>query len=61
MVTLADMEGGETFDASMLGQAEEVVEERVADDHVLVFKGFKQSRAVSGPSPGTTLCWTLLF
>lgn len=46
MVTLADMEGGETFDSSMLGQAEEVAEERVADDNVLVFKGFKAAKGV---------------
>lgn len=46
------MEGGETFDASFLGHAEEVVEETVADDDVLLIKGAKSSRAVS---PATTL------
>ncbi len=30
VLTLADMEGNETFDASNLGTADEVVEERVA-------------------------------
>ncbi|KAL2610885.1 hypothetical protein R1flu_022577 [Riccia fluitans] len=47
ILTLADMEGGETFDASFLGNAEEVVEETVADDDVLLIKGPKSSRAVS--------------
>eukprot|EP00850_Spirogloea_muscicola_P000030 SM000001S04432 [mRNA] locus=s1:115832:120078:- [translate_table: standard] len=47
VLTLADMEGGESFDPSFLGMAEEVVEERVADDDVLMIKGLKSSRAVS--------------
>jgi T-complex protein 1 subunit alpha len=47
MLTFADMEGGETFDSSFLGTAEEVVEERVADDDMLVIRGPKNSRAVS--------------
>ncbi|CAI5531787.1 unnamed protein product [Closterium sp. Naga37s-1] len=47
MLTFADMEGGETFDASMLGQAEEVYEERVADDNILIFKGFKAAKAAT--------------
>ncbi len=33
---LADMEGNESFDASLLGSAEEVYEQRVADDAMLV-------------------------
>jgi T-complex protein 1 subunit alpha len=32
VLTLADMEGNESFDASCLGEAEEAVEKRVADD-----------------------------
>jgi hypothetical protein len=32
VLTLADMEGNESFDASCLGEAEEVLEKRVADD-----------------------------
>merc|ERR1711988_1453020 len=39
MITLADMEGNESFDPSMLGTAEEVIEERVADDDHLIIKG----------------------
>jgi T-complex protein 1 subunit alpha len=45
MITLADMEGNETFDASMLGQAEEVLEERICDDDHLVIKGGKTQRS----------------
>lgn len=47
VLTFADMEGGETFDASLLGNADEVVEERVSDDDVILIKGAKSSRAVS--------------
>lgn len=47
IITFADMEGGETFDASLLGNAEEVTEERVSDDDVILIKGAKSSRAVS--------------
>ncbi|XP_076890015.1 T-complex protein 1 subunit alpha [Bidens hawaiensis] len=45
--TFADMEGEETFDASFLGYADEVVEERIADDDVIFIKGTKTSSAVS--------------
>merc|ERR1711865_1208020 len=45
MLTLATIEGDEAFDASNLGQAEEVCEERVGDnDHVFI-KGCSQSKA----------------
>ncbi|KAF8380513.1 hypothetical protein HHK36_028000 [Tetracentron sinense] len=39
--TFADMEGEETFDSSLLGYADEVVEERIADDDVIILKGPK--------------------
>uniref|UniRef100_A0A2P2MH23 T-complex protein 1 subunit alpha n=1 Tax=Rhizophora mucronata TaxID=61149 RepID=A0A2P2MH23_RHIMU len=45
--TFADMEGEETFDSSLLGDAEEVVEERIADDDVIMIKGTKTTSAVS--------------
>ncbi|KAK4476430.1 hypothetical protein RD792_015583 [Penstemon davidsonii] len=45
--TFADMEGEETFDSSFLGHADEVVEERIADDDVIMIKGTKTSSAVS--------------
>ncbi|KAL6183497.1 hypothetical protein ACLB2K_044908 [Fragaria x ananassa] len=45
--TFADMEGEETFDPSLLGSADEVVEERVSDDDVILVKGTKNNSAVS--------------
>ncbi|MBA0628540.1 hypothetical protein Godav_023256 [Gossypium davidsonii] len=45
--TFADMEGEETFDSSLLGFADEVVEERIADDDVVMIKGTKSTSAVS--------------
>lgn len=47
VTSLADMDGEETFEASSLGEAEEVVEETVAGDDVLMIKGCKSSRAVT--------------
>ncbi|CAK9196959.1 unnamed protein product [Sphagnum troendelagicum] len=47
VLTFADIEGGETFGAALLGSAEEVVEERVADDDVMLIKGAKSSRPVA--------------
>lgn len=46
MTTFADMEGEETFDSSFLGHADEVVEERIADDDVILVKGTKNTSAV---------------
>jgi len=45
MITLADMEGNETYTSDMLGQAEEVIEERICDDDHLVIKGGKTQRS----------------
>ena len=39
VLTLANLEGEETFDSSLLGQADEVVQERVCDDELLLIKG----------------------
>ncbi|WIA44237.1 hypothetical protein OEZ86_010546 [Tetradesmus obliquus] len=44
---LADMEGDESFDASSLGEAEEVTETRVADDAMVMISGAKTSRAAT--------------
>lgn len=38
-MTLANLEGEESFDASMLGSAEEVVQERICDDELILVKG----------------------
>ncbi len=56
VLTFADIEGGETFDASLLGSAEEVVEERVSDDDIILIKGAKSSRAVGTLKPDYPLC-----
>merc|ERR1719230_2123242 len=47
MITLADMEGNESFPPEMLGIAEEVIEERIADDDHLIIKGGKTQSACS--------------
>lgn len=39
--TLANLEGEETFEASMLGQAEEVIQERICDDELILIKNTK--------------------
>ena len=36
--SLSNLEGEETFEPSMLGQAEEVVQERVCDDELILIK-----------------------
>lgn len=38
VLTLTNLEGEESFDASMLGQAEEVVQERISDDELVLIK-----------------------
>ncbi|KAK4797619.1 hypothetical protein SAY86_029945 [Trapa natans] len=45
--TFADMEGEETFDSSLLGYADEVVEESISGDDVIMIKGTKTTSAVS--------------
>lgn len=45
--TLADMEGDETFDASSLGQATSVSEERVCDDDIIMVRGAKSTASVT--------------
>lgn len=37
--TLANMEGGESFESSLLGEADLVLQERVADDELIIVKG----------------------
>ena len=45
VVSLADFEGEEKFDASFLGQATKVYEKRVGDWDYTFIEGMKQSRA----------------
>merc|ERR1719446_256964 len=47
MITLADMDGGETFSPDKLGTGDEVIEERIADDDHLIIKGGKTQSACS--------------
>jgi len=47
MITLADMEGQESFPPEMLGTADEVIEERIADDDHMIIKGGKNHSACS--------------
>uniref|UniRef100_A0A131Z5Q2 T-complex protein 1 subunit alpha n=1 Tax=Rhipicephalus appendiculatus TaxID=34631 RepID=A0A131Z5Q2_RHIAP len=47
LVSLANMEGDESFDASMLGEAEEVVQEKVCDDELILIKKPKVQTASS--------------
>lgn len=39
--SLANLEGEETFEASYLGTADEVVQERISDDELILIKGTK--------------------
>lgn len=45
--SLANLEGEETFESSSLGQAEEVVQERISDDECLLVKGTKIQNSAS--------------
>ena len=39
-MTMANLDGDETFEPSLLGQAEEVVQERICDDELIFIKGY---------------------
>ncbi|XP_067149624.1 T-complex protein 1 subunit alpha isoform X2 [Apteryx mantelli] len=45
--TLANLEGEESFEALMLGQAEEVIQERVCDDELILIKNTKARTSAS--------------
>ncbi|XP_053388428.1 T-complex protein 1 subunit alpha-like [Mercenaria mercenaria] len=47
VTTLANLEGEETYEASYLGQAEEVVQDRICDDELILIKGTKARSAAS--------------
>jgi len=47
LLTLANLEGEESFDPSMLGEAETVSVERIADEELVVIKGTKLNNAAS--------------
>jgi len=45
--SLANLEGEETFEASYLGTAEEVVQERISDDELILIRGTKVVNSAS--------------
>uniref|UniRef100_A0A672N7S0 T-complex protein 1 subunit alpha n=1 Tax=Sinocyclocheilus grahami TaxID=75366 RepID=A0A672N7S0_SINGR len=45
--SLSNLEGEETFEAAMLGQAEEVVQDRVCDDELILIKNTKARTSAS--------------
>lgn len=45
--SLANLEGEESFEAGLLGSAEEVVQERVGDEELIIVKGTKNKSAAS--------------
>jgi len=47
MITLANLEGDESFDATNLGTAEEVAQERISDQELIFIKNPKNHRAAS--------------
>jgi T-complex protein 1 subunit alpha len=47
VVTMVNLEGEETFDASFLGTADEVSQERICDDELIFIKGPKARSAAS--------------
>lgn len=47
LMSLANLEGEESFDAAMLGEAEEIVQERVCDDELILVRGPKLQNAAS--------------
>lgn len=46
-LTLANLEGEETFDQTLLGHADEVVQDRICDDELIIIKGPKARSAAS--------------
>lgn len=45
--SMADLSGDESFEASLLGQAEEVYEDRIRDDNIIIMKQCKSTAACS--------------
>ena len=39
VVSLANLEGEESFDSSLLGSAEQVIQEKICDDELILIKG----------------------
>ena len=63
-LAISDKDGEESFDPSLLGEVDEVVVERIADDEVILMKGFSPPKGASdadlaaghsGPSPAACI------
>ena len=48
VLTLANLAREETFDSFLLGQADEVVQERMCDDELILVKGFVGRATLEG-------------
>ena len=57
VLSLAELEGGEEFSSSYLGMADEVAQERVADDELIFIRGSKEANSCSivFRGPNTTM------
>jgi len=47
LLTLANLDGDESFDTSFLGYADEVAQERISDEELILFKGCKIPQTAS--------------
>jgi len=47
LLTLANLEGEESFDTSFIGHADEVVQERISDEELILIKGCKNPQTAS--------------
>eukprot|EP01114_Cavostelium_apophysatum_P021768 TRINITY_DN7680_c0_g2_i2.p1 TRINITY_DN7680_c0_g2~~TRINITY_DN7680_c0_g2_i2.p1 ORF type:complete len:571 (+),score=184.42 TRINITY_DN7680_c0_g2_i2:67-1713(+) len=47
VTSLSNLEGEESFDPSQLGTADEVAQERIADDELIILRGLKTSKSSS--------------
>jgi len=47
LLTLANLDGDESFDTSFLGYADEVAQERISDEELILFKGCKVPQTAS--------------
>ena len=60
LMNLASDTGEEAFEPSFLGEAEEVVVERISDDEVILIRGFNKTKAAVGTIVGSTGCSIIL-
>lgn len=56
LLSMANMEGEESFDASFVGEAEEIIVERIADDDCILLKGYVEETFISRKLLFAKLC-----